>query len=105
MAWNWKAFENCTAHLKFLIYSSLSRPCRTLYGFSKIVLAKVTAFAILETLHDLSTTQKSLFANNYWSKQNFEKCPMNLLFTFIELSETPKIFVKIRLVLNMEKPY
>ena len=38
-----------------------------------MVLAIVIAFVVLKILHDFVSTQTSLFANNCWGKQNYEK--------------------------------
>ena len=49
------------------------------------------------TLKNLDYIRKSLFANNSWCKQSYEKCSVSPNL-FIELSETATSFVKIRLV-------
>ena len=65
-----------------------------------MVLDNVIAFRFLKILDNLIFKQKSLFANNCCSKQNTKSNQTDLFFIFIELSETPKKFVKITLVLE-----
>ena len=43
--------------------------CRSLQGLSNVI-----AFVFLKILHSLISTQKSLFANNFWNKQNYKNC-------------------------------
>ena len=65
-----------------------------------MVLVNVTVFVVLKILHNFVSIQKSLFANNCWSKQNYEKCAMwDFTFIFIELSETNNSFLKKRCAL------
>ena len=64
-----------------------------------MVLVKVIAFAVLKILHNLLSIQKSLFANNCWSKMR-KSAQHDLTFIFIKLSEKRSSFVKIRLVLE-----
>ena len=60
----------------------------------------VIVSAVSKILRSLIPMQKLLFANNCWSKQNYEcpiySCPIGLTFICTELSETLKSFVKIR---------
>ena len=67
-----------------------------------MVLANVITFIVLKILHNLVSMQKSLYVNNCWSNQNYKKCPMGTNLCFIEISETPNSFVKIRLVLEIK---
>ena len=67
-----------------------------------MVLINVIAFAILKILHNLVSVQKILFASKWWSKKNYKKCPCDITFIFIELSETVNSFVKIRLLFEMK---
>ena len=55
------AIKNYRGCLKI---ASFDKPYRTLQGLSKMVLAKVIAFAVLKALHNLVSMQKSSFANN-----------------------------------------
>ena len=66
-----------------------------------MVLVNVIAFAVLKILHNLCSIQKSLFANNCWSKIR-KSAQHDLTFMFIKLSEKLRIFVKIRLVLEIK---
>ena len=59
-----------------------------------MVLVNVTAFVDLNMLHNLVSMQKFLYANNCWSKQNYEKCPTWPKLFFYDLSETAEKFVK-----------
>ena len=69
-----------------------------------MVLVNVIAFAVFETLHNLVSMQKSLFAkNNCWNTQNYEKCPIWPNLYFFGLSGTVNNFVKTRLVLEIKK--
>ena len=65
-----------------------------------MVLDNIIAFRFLKILDNLIFIQKSLFANNCCGKQNAKSNQTDLFFIFIELSETPKKFVKITLVLE-----
>ena len=68
-----------------------------------MVLAKLIAFDVLKILHNFALIQKSLLANNCWSKQITKSDQCNLIFIFIELSETTNSFVKMRLVLEIKE--
>ena len=67
-----------------------------------MVLVNVIAFAVLKILHNLVSMQKSLFANNCWSKIR-KSVQHDLTFILIKLSEKRSSFVKIRLVLEIKK--
>ena len=66
-----------------------------------MVLVNVIAFAVLKILHNLCSIQKSLFANNCWSKIR-KSAQWDLAFILIELSEKLNSFVKMRLVLEIK---
>ena len=66
-----------------------------------MVLVNVIAFAVLKILHNLVSTQRSLFANNCWSKIR-KSAQHDLTFILIELSEKLYSFLKIRLVLEIK---
>ena len=66
-----------------------------------MVLVNVIAFAVLKILHNLVSIQKSLFANNCWSKIR-KSAQWDLAFILIELSEKLNSFVKMRLVLEIK---
>ena len=70
-----------------------------------MVLANVIVFPLWKISHNLVHMRKSLFANNCWSKQDNEKCPIWETFAFIQLSETSSSFVKIGLVQEIESVY
>ena len=59
----------------------------------------VIAFAVLKILHNLVFIQRSLFANNRWSKIR-KSTQRDLTFILIELSEKLNSFLKIHLVLE-----
>ena len=42
-----------------------------------MVLANVTAYAVLEIFHNFVSMQKVLFAKNCWSKYNYKKFPIS----------------------------
>ena len=67
-----------------------------------MVLVNVIAFAVLKILHNLVSMQKSLFANNCWSKIR-KSVQHDLTFILIKLSEKRSSFVKIRLALEIKK--
>ena len=66
-----------------------------------MLFVNIIAFAVLKILHNLGSMQKSLLADNCWSKQNYEKCPMWPNLYFHEFSGTLDSFLKIRLVLEI----
>ena len=61
----------------------------------------VIAFAVLKILHNLVFIQRSLFANNRWSKIR-KSTQRDLTFILIELSEKLNSFLKIHLVLEIK---
>ena len=69
-----------------------------------MVLTNVIEFAVLKVLHNLVSMQKFLFADNCWSRQSYDKCPIwpNIC---IDLSETPNSFMKTRLGLKIKKHF
>ena len=54
-------FQNCTGRSKI---AAFHESCRTLQGFSKMVLVNVTAFAVLQILNNLVSMQKPYLGNN-----------------------------------------
>ena len=64
-----------------------------------MVFVNVRAFAVLKILHNLVFIQRSLFANNRWSKIR-KSTQRDLTFILIELSEKLNSFLKIHLVLE-----
>ena len=66
-----------------------------------MLFVNIIAFAVLKILHNLVSMQKALLADNCWSKQNYEKCPMWPNLYFHEFSGTLDSFLKIRLVLEI----
>ena len=66
-----------------------------------MVFVNVIAFAVLKILHNLVSIQRSLFANNCWSKIR-KSAQRDLTFILIELSEKLNSFLKIHLVLEIK---
>ena len=66
-----------------------------------MVLVKVIAFAVLKILHNLISIQRSLFANDCWSKIR-KSAQHDLTFILIKLSEKLSSFVKISSVLKIK---
>ena len=66
-----------------------------------MVFVNVIAFAVLKILHNLVFIQRSLFANNCWSKIR-KSTQRDLTFILIELSEKLNSFLKIHLVLEIK---
>ena len=77
------------------------KPCSYSYGLSNMLLVNAIAFAVLKILPNLVSIQKSLFANNCWSKVR-KSAQHDLTFILIELSEKLNSFVKMRLVMEIK---
>ena len=61
-----------------------------------MVLANFIAFTVLKILHNLIFMKKSLFEITAEVGKVTKSVPCDLTFIFIELSEIPNSFVKIR---------
>ena len=66
------------------------------------MLDNAIVFAVLKIVDNLVSMQKSFFADNCWSTQNYGKCSMWPYLFFIELLETSNSFVKIHIVLEIK---